>query len=246
MLVEIVDKNSNYSYVIKIYENLADKVAKVLPFTTKLNVWKEEVYFQTPIKLEGEAGTYRIRLGEVYYWPPGRAFCLFYGISEPYTPVMLIGNFVGPLYYLRYVSDGDEAEARIHNISNEYKELADALSEKGYDVASPLNGDVVALAGSKSIKEGLRLSFLVFKEPYGYHIETDAFFKYDFTYHTLRTVKRIKEEVALRAKYVRLDINEDGYVVLTAGIKRLSELLEAIDELEVNYPEVCTLLLQKI
>jgi len=246
MLIEVLDKNSNYSYVIKIYENLADRVAKVLPFNTKLNVWKEEVYFQTPIKLEGEASTYRIKLGEVYYWPPGKSFCLFYGISEPYTPVILVGNFIGPLYYLRYVQDGDEAEVKLHSISNEYSELVNALSERGYDVASPLNGDVIAFAASKSVREGLRLSFLIFKEPYGYHVESDAFFKYDFTYHTLRIIKRIKEEVALRTRYVRLDVNEDGYIVLTAGIRRLEELLEAIEELELNYPEICSLLLQKI
>jgi len=245
MFVEVVDRNSRYSYVIKVYEDVGSIINKSLPFKTRLMVWKHEVYFKTPIDIKGEANVYRIELGEVYYWPPEKALCLFYGISEPYTPVIHVGSLIGPLHYLRYVNDGDEAEVRLHREREEFMDLVKQLTNKGFDAASVLNGDVIALASSKNLGENIRLSFLIFKEEYGYHLETEPLFKFHDDYITLKTIKRIKNDIALRTKYLRLDVNEDDYVVFTVGVNSLEDLTEAIDELESLYPDFYTLIYQQ-
>ncbi len=240
MLVEIIDKKIRYSYVIRIHDYIANKLKNLLPFETTLRVWKEEVYLSTPLKLEEEPSIYRIELGKVYYWPPESSICLFYGISEPYTPVIFIGDIVGPLHYLKYVSDGDNALVREHEVSPEFRDYVKELEAHGYDVATPLHEDRKVIYASKDLSEGKRLAFTIFIEDYGYHIESEALVKYLENMEVMKLVKSLKSDVAIRSKYLRLDINEDGYLVITAGLRKKSELFEAVKELETVYPYVLT------
>lgn len=53
---------------------------EALPVTGAANVWGEEIYFQVPVeaKLEDSARE-EMEVGEIAYWPPGSAFCIFFG-----------------------------------------------------------------------------------------------------------------------------------------------------------------------
>ena len=52
--------------------------------------------------------------GDLGYWPPGRAFCLFFGPTpasrgkeiRPASPVNVIGRVIGDLSSLKKVHDG--------------------------------------------------------------------------------------------------------------------------------------------
>ncbi len=51
-----------------------------LPIEGKSNLWGEEIYFSIPVKAEAEPGAREVvSAGELGYWPPGHAFCIFFG-----------------------------------------------------------------------------------------------------------------------------------------------------------------------
>ena len=60
-----------------------------LPIEARANVWGDEIYFSVPVHAELEADASDVvPLGSLAYWPPGNAFCIFYGA----TPVSLQGE----------------------------------------------------------------------------------------------------------------------------------------------------------
>lgn len=58
----------------------AQAVWEALPIEARANRWGEEIYFEIDVQLE-EAGDSRseMKVGELAYWPPGSAFCIFFG-----------------------------------------------------------------------------------------------------------------------------------------------------------------------
>ena len=60
-----------------------------LPLEASANVWGDEIYFEVPVQadLEPDASDL-VSLGALAYWPPGNAFCIFYGA----TPVSRQGE----------------------------------------------------------------------------------------------------------------------------------------------------------
>jgi len=58
----------------------ADLIWDALPIEGKVNLWGEEIYFSIPVKAGSEQGAREVlSAGEMGYWPPGRAFCIFFG-----------------------------------------------------------------------------------------------------------------------------------------------------------------------
>lgn len=64
----------------------AGKVAAALPIEGSVNTWGEEVYFEIPVACELEEGARAdVEVGEIGYWPTGRAFCVFFGPTPAST-----------------------------------------------------------------------------------------------------------------------------------------------------------------
>ena len=57
----------------------ADLVWDVLPIESGYNTWGDEIYFAIPVSAGPENGVETVELGDLAYWPPGKAFCIFYG-----------------------------------------------------------------------------------------------------------------------------------------------------------------------
>ncbi len=74
-----------------------DNLAKALPFEGRLAKWKEEVYFETPVKLGAEKAKGKVEVGMMAYWPMGSALCIFYGPTQPYSPVNVVGRITSNL-----------------------------------------------------------------------------------------------------------------------------------------------------
>jgi len=78
----------------------ARDIAAKLPIETGFNTWGDEIYFSIPVKRGSEHPKAVVELGELGYWPPGNAFCIFYGATpgstaeriEPASPVNPIGR----------------------------------------------------------------------------------------------------------------------------------------------------------
>ena len=93
----------------------ATKVWEALPIEARGSTWGDEIYFSIPVDAPQEKGARDlVSVGELGYWPPGTAFCIFYGRTPASTddrpraasPVNIVGNVVGDATAFRAVSSG--------------------------------------------------------------------------------------------------------------------------------------------
>jgi hypothetical protein len=65
----------------------ATAIWQALPIDGLANTWGEEIYFRIPVSQDLEPGARElVELGDLAYWPQGKAFCIFFGttpISDP-------------------------------------------------------------------------------------------------------------------------------------------------------------------
>lgn len=81
----------------------ADAVWNALPLEATANTWGDEIYFSIPVSVGEEDAREVVEPGELGYWPPGRAFCIFWGPTpasrgaeiRPASPVNLFGRIEG-------------------------------------------------------------------------------------------------------------------------------------------------------
>jgi len=98
----------------------ATKVFEALPITSTLNTWGDEVYFTIPVDAKPEDAKELVSLGDIGYWPPGKAMCIFFGKTpisrgdeiRPASAVNIIGKAEGDLKLLKKVKDGEEITIR--------------------------------------------------------------------------------------------------------------------------------------
>ncbi len=68
-----------------------DSLLRRLPIEGRIARWKEEVYFETGITMGLEKAKSKVDTGTIAFWPMGSAVCVFYGETQPYSPVNVIG-----------------------------------------------------------------------------------------------------------------------------------------------------------
>ncbi|MBS7647299.1 MAG: cyclophilin-like fold protein [Candidatus Bathyarchaeia archaeon] len=83
-----------------------DMVVRKLPFEGRAALWKEEVYFEIPVKMGEEKAKSTVEKGTIAFWPMGSALCIFYGESQPYSPVNIIGKITRNLELFSKVKSG--------------------------------------------------------------------------------------------------------------------------------------------
>jgi hypothetical protein len=94
----------------------ADAIWQALPLDGNIHTWGEEIYFSIPLKLELEAGQEVVNSGGLGYWPPGSAFCIFFGPTpmsrgseiRAASPVDVFGSLVDDPKVFREVKDGEK------------------------------------------------------------------------------------------------------------------------------------------
>lgn len=58
----------------------ADAIWEALPIKQRGNRWGDEIYFSIPVEVPASGDARDVmEAGELGYWPPGTAFCLFWG-----------------------------------------------------------------------------------------------------------------------------------------------------------------------
>lgn len=83
-----------------------------LPFEAELEIWKEEVYFEIQVKIPPENPTPKAEAGDVSYWPEGPGFCIFFGRSQPLSPVNTFARIRSGVEKFRKVKTGDRISVR--------------------------------------------------------------------------------------------------------------------------------------
>ncbi len=78
-----------------------------LPIEGIANLWGEEVYFDVPLQMDNENPSPTAVAGDVCYWSPGPAFCIFFGKTQPYSSVNHIGKITQGLEIFKHISSGD-------------------------------------------------------------------------------------------------------------------------------------------
>ena len=83
-----------------------DTIVRKLPIEGRAALWKEEVYFEIPIKMGEEKAKPTVETGTIAFWPMGSALCVFYGSSQPYSPVSILGKITKNLELFKQVKSG--------------------------------------------------------------------------------------------------------------------------------------------
>ena len=83
-----------------------------LPVEAQANTWGDEIYFEIPVQVEeADDADDVVNMGDLAYWPPGKAFCIFFGQTPmsppgkivPASAVNLIGRILGDASRLKEV-----------------------------------------------------------------------------------------------------------------------------------------------
>ncbi|MBC8418029.1 MAG: hypothetical protein ISR62_06715 [Desulfobacteraceae bacterium] len=92
----------------------AKKVADALPLNAPFSTWGDEIYFAIPVEGDlDESAREEVEMGDLGYWPTGKAFCIFFGPTPMSTPgkiipasaVNIIGKVRGDVSRLKKVMD---------------------------------------------------------------------------------------------------------------------------------------------
>jgi hypothetical protein len=93
----------------------ATAIWEALPIEARGNTWGDEIYFSIPVDAKQEKGARDlVAVGELGYWPPGTAFCIFFGRTPASTderpraasPVNIIGAVRGDATVFRAAGSG--------------------------------------------------------------------------------------------------------------------------------------------
>jgi hypothetical protein len=93
----------------------AQQVWDALPIEGTANTWGDEIYFEIPVSAGQEPDARAlVDVGDLGYWPVGRAFCIFFGPTpvstddrpRAYSPVNILGRVTGDATALRAVGNG--------------------------------------------------------------------------------------------------------------------------------------------
>jgi len=94
----------------------AQVIWEALPITSRVNLWGDEIYFSIPVSLGLDNAQELVDMGDLGYWPPGTAFCIFFGPTpmsqgkeiRPASPVNVFGRVIGDPNVLKQVASGAE------------------------------------------------------------------------------------------------------------------------------------------
>jgi uncharacterized protein len=92
----------------------AAAIWEALPIEAKAETWGDEIYFAIPVRSEADGAKEIVSLGDLAYWPPGHAFCVFFGPTpasrgdeiRPASPVNVVGRVIGDATVFKKVRAG--------------------------------------------------------------------------------------------------------------------------------------------
>ena len=104
----------------------AEKIWELLPIEGSVNTWGEEIYFSIGSKIALEEDSSEVvSIGDLAYWPPGEAFCIFFGVTpasygdeiRAASAVNIFGNIIGDTEVFKQIRSGTriKIEKSIHS-----------------------------------------------------------------------------------------------------------------------------------
>lgn len=105
--IEVVGKGEAIAELDGRNPRIAEELLQKLPIIGRANLWGDEVYFEVPLELDNENASQTAGIGDISYWSPGPALCIFFGQTQPYSAVNHLGKVVGGLDLFKKVEEGD-------------------------------------------------------------------------------------------------------------------------------------------
>jgi hypothetical protein len=90
-----------------------DMIVRKLPIVGRIALYKEEIYFEIPIKMGEEKAKRIVETGTIAFWPMGSALCVFYGKSQPYSPVSILGKITNNLEVFKNAKSGTAVKVEL-------------------------------------------------------------------------------------------------------------------------------------
>jgi len=98
----------------------ATAIWDALPIDAKGQTWGDEIYFDIGLAAAPEAPRETVEAGDLGYWPPGQAFCIFFGPTpmsrddeiRPASAVNVVGRIVGDPRVFKTVRAGSRVTLR--------------------------------------------------------------------------------------------------------------------------------------
>jgi len=90
-----------------------DMIVRKLPIAGRIALYKEEIYFEIPIKMGEEKAKRTVETGTIAFWPMGSALCVFYGQSQPYSPVSILGTITKNLDLFKAAKSGTAVKVEL-------------------------------------------------------------------------------------------------------------------------------------
>jgi len=92
----------------------ARAVLDTLPLSVPAQTWGDEIYFSIPVTAKPESPRETVEMGDLAYWPPGSAFCIFFGPTpasrgseiRPASAVNVFGRVSGDATVFKRVRAG--------------------------------------------------------------------------------------------------------------------------------------------
>lgn len=89
-------------------------LAEKFPLRGFAQRWGDEIYFDAAVTVPAADLTEEVGVGDIAYWPPGRAVCLFFGRTpastddrpRPASGVAKVGRLIGDYSSLRKIAAG--------------------------------------------------------------------------------------------------------------------------------------------
>ena len=94
----------------------ARAIWEALPIEARANTWGDEIYFSIPVDVGVENPKEIVEMGDLGYWPPGNAFCIFFGPTpasrgdeiRPASSVNVVGRVLGDPMVFKMVRGGEK------------------------------------------------------------------------------------------------------------------------------------------
>ena len=98
----------------------AKAIVERIPIEARPNEWGDEYYFEVPVAASlDETATTKVKVGDIGYWPPGKAMAIFFGRTPmstgsdpvPASAVNIVGKITDDATVLKKIKGA--AEIRI-------------------------------------------------------------------------------------------------------------------------------------
>ena len=108
-----------------------------LPIEASAQTWGDEIYFRIPVALPEDEAREVVERGDLGYWPPGQAFCIFFGPTpasrgdeiRPASAVNVFGHLDGDAAAFKSVRAG--TRVRLERADAGPAEVASGAAKSG-------------------------------------------------------------------------------------------------------------------